>query len=192
MLKWKMKKLKKNLIKWTIEKETYYEIYKEEADTTVSYNTPITDIKLKITKKQSKTKLKKEDSKKSKKEDIEEVKDKEKFKEEEKHEGKPKTKAKKKKEKLIKNNGPSSSHNLSNSYKMDQTITDEKDDDIITNSDLKENPNLIDLKINLDKNFKVKDLYTYDINLINKMNSGLFESFNSKKEWKLSWRGYRK
>ena len=51
---------------------------KEEVDITESYNTPITDIKTKTAKKQSKTKLKKEDSKKPKKEEIEEVKDKEK------------------------------------------------------------------------------------------------------------------
>ena len=59
----------------------------------------------------------------------------------------------------------------------DKELRDDKDEVDISNSDLKENQNLIDLKINLDKNFKVEDLYTYDINLINKMNSGLFESF---------------
>ena len=159
---------------------------KEEADITESYSIPIKDIKPKLAKKQSKTKLKKEDLKKIK-EEIEEIKDNDKTKEEIKHEDKLKTRMKKKKEKLAKNNGPSSSHNLSNSYKMDQTITNEKDDDIITNTDLKENQNLIDLKINLDKNFKVKDLYTYDINIINKMNSGLFESFLFNSNQNINW-----
>ena len=63
---------------------------------------------------------------------------------------------------------------------IDDNVPEEKYDVDFSNADntdLKENPNLIDLKINLDKNFKIKDLYTYDINLINKMNSGLFESF---------------
>ena len=159
---------------------------KEEADITESYSIPIKDIKPKLAKKQSKTKLKKEDLKKIK-EEIEEIKDNDKTKEEIKHEDKLKTRMKKKKEKLAKNNGPSSSHNLSNSYKMDQTITNEKDDDIITNTDLKENQNLIDLKINLDKNFKVKDFYTYDINIINKMNSGLFESFLFNSNQNINW-----
>ena len=60
---------------------------------------------------------------------------------------------------------------------LDENIKDDKDELDINNTDLKEKTNLIDLKINLDENFAINDLYTYDINLINKMNSGLFESF---------------
>ena len=70
-----------------------------------------------------------------------------------------------------------SSRGFSNDCKPIDENPDESEILDINNSSIKENQNLIDLKINLDTNFKIKDLYTYDINLINKMNSGLFESF---------------
>ena len=50
-------------------------------------------------------------------------------------------------------------------------------DEIDNNNNLLLTDNLIELKTNLDQNFKINDIFTYDINLINKMNSGLFESF---------------
>ena len=146
--------------------------------------------KPKTSKKESKTRIKK-----VKKDEKDEAKKKEenpeKKIEDTKDEETPKVKAKgkgKKKKKVSKKSGPISSHGLSSTlYKMvdeninlttdDKELKDDKDEVDISNSDLKENQNLIDLKINLDKNFKVEDLYTYDINLINKMNSGLFESF---------------
>ena len=91
---------------------------------------------------------------------------------------------KKKKKKPQKIGNSMSSYELTNLYKMlDENVAkEEKEKDELnltttTKSNLKENANLIDLKINLDKNFQIKDLYTYDINLINKMNSGIFESF---------------
>ena len=69
---------------------------KEEVNITESYKTPITNIKPKTAKKQSKAKFKKEDSKKAKKEEIEEVKDKDKVKGDVNYEEKQKTKVKKK------------------------------------------------------------------------------------------------
>ena len=122
--------------------------------------------------------LEKKASKEEDSKDKEEKKEKKSNKNNEKQKVKTKTKGKKGKKKVQKNAGPVSSHELSNLYKMlDENITDEKDEMDINNSNLKEKLNLIDLKINLDANFWVGDLYAYDNNLINKMNSGLFESF---------------
>ena len=91
---------------------------------------------------------------------------------------KTKTIDKKKKKKTQKKTGAVSTHELPKLYKMlDENITYENDEMDINNPNLKERLNLIELKTNLDKNFKINDLYTYDNNIINKMNSGLFESF---------------
>ena len=178
---------------------------KEEIDKTESYDKKINDIKPKsavkkeIHKKAKKDELKKEgtSSKKEKvkikekaKEKKEEKQEKEKE-EEEDEESEEKKEVKKKrdlnlkisktkpliekKKKIIATN--MSSIELTNNCKVLDENPDESDLLDINNSSIKENQNLIDLKINLDKNFKIKDLYTYDINLINKMNSGLFESF---------------
>ena len=51
------------------------------------------------------------------------------------------------------------------------------DDNMATGNDLKDIPNLMNLIANLEPNFKINDMFAYDINLINKVNSGLFESF---------------
>ena len=76
---------------------------------------------------------------------------------------------KKKKKKPQKIGNSMSSYELTNLYKMlDENVAkEEKEKDELnltttTKSNLKENANLIDLKINLDKNFQIKDLYTYD------------------------------
>ena len=55
-------------------------------------------------------------------------------------------------------------------------MNDEKDEIETSNSHLK-NPKVMELIYNLNQNNKIKNVYDYDINLINKMNSGLFESF---------------
>ena len=179
----------------------------EELEKTESYNKSLNDIKPKSGKKvtntrkkgkkeeSTKNESKKEEHKVTKKEEPENIKGKEKDKEKEEeseeskeikivedpkilHKTKPKN-AKKKKVKNQSTSGPMSSQGISNLCKvLDENTADDKDEILdINNSSIKENQNLIDLKINLDKNFKIKDLYTYDINLINKMNSGLFESF---------------
>ena len=164
---------------------------------TESYENLISDIKSKpeikknkkIKKKESKKEIKedkKEDKKENEKEDEKKVKIKDDKEEGDKiengkKEGEKINKTKKKKKKKIENSktpGPLSSQGLSNLYKMsDENGSDEKDEIELNNSSLKENLDLIDLIFNLDKNNKINDLYTYDINLINKMNSGLFESF---------------
>lgn len=55
---------------------------------------------------------------------------------------------------------------------------EENDDSVRYNDETKNQQNYIDLMINLDKNIiKNDDIFTYDINSINKLNSGLFESF---------------
>jgi len=179
----------------------------EELEKTESYNKSLNDVKPKSGKKvtntrkkgkkeeSTKNESKKEEHKVTKKEEPENIKGKEKDKEKEEeseeskeikivedpkilHKTKPKN-AKKKKVKNQSASGPMSSQGISNLCKvLDENTADDKDEILdINNSSIKENQNLIDLKINLDKNFKIKDLYTYDINLINKMNSGLFESF---------------
>ena len=162
---------------------------------TEDYDSIISDIKPKREKKetqnQTQTKKsatksgkksnKKEKKEKSEKKNVEEDKkevEKEKKEEEENKEEANKSKKKKKKKDNLKSSGPLSSKGLTHLYKkLDENITDEKDELDINNGRLNDNTNLIDLKINLDKNFKINDLYKYDINLINKMNSGLFESF---------------
>ena len=78
---------------------------------------------------------------------------------------KTKTNDKKKKKKIQKKTGAESTHEL------DENITDENVKMNINN------PKLIELKTNLNQNFGVNDIYKYDNNLINQMNSGLFESF---------------
>ena len=144
--------------------------------------------KKEVKKDEKKEENKKEEVKKEEKKEEDEKKEESVKKEERKEENEseknietPKTKKtgkKKHKTENTKTAGALSSQELSNLYKMlDENIDDEKDDLDINNSTIRENSNLIDLKINLDKNFKINDLYTYDINLINKMNSGLFESF---------------
>ena len=59
----------------------------------------------------------------------------------------------------------------------DQNEILENEDAKICNDELRNNPNIIDLKFNLEPDFKIDDKFMYDINLINKINSGLFESF---------------
>ena len=56
----------------------------------------------------------------------------------------------------------------------DQNESEVNDDSIIDGEDRK---NIAELKMGLDKNFETNDTLAYNINLINKMNSGLFESF---------------
>ena len=56
----------------------------------------------------------------------------------------------------------------------DQNESEVNEDSIIDKEDLK---NIVDLKMGLDENFEIKDIFNYNINLINKLNSGLFESF---------------
>ena len=56
----------------------------------------------------------------------------------------------------------------------DQNESEVNDDSIIDGENLK---NIAELKMGLDKNFETNDTLAYNINLINKMNSGLFESF---------------
>ena len=154
-----------------------------ELGKTEDYDSIISDIKPKSEKKDTKKpiiKSGKKSSKKVKKNDVEDKKEveNEKKEEEENNEDTNKSKKKKKKKDNQKFSGPLSSQGLTNFYKkLDENITDEKDELDINNGRLNDNSNLIDLKINLDKNFKINDLYKYDINLINKMNSGLFESF---------------
>ena len=144
---------------------------------TQNNNSNITDIKPKsslIKEKNKPDRKKVSDKKNDEKIEEKEVK---KNDEEQKEQKNPKKKIKKKKKKTT-TAGALSSQQLINYNQIldDNLMTYEKDESDINNSNLK-NPNLIDLKINLDKNFKIKDLYCYDINLINKMNSGLFESF---------------
>ena len=144
---------------------------------TQNNNSNITDIKPKsslIKEKNKPDRKKVSDKKNDEKIEEKEVK---KNDEEQKEQKNPKKKIKKKKKKTT-TAAASSSQQLINFNQIldDNLMTYEKDESDINNSNLK-NPNLIDLKINLDKNFKIKDLYCYDINLINKMNSGLFESF---------------
>ena len=157
---------------------------KIEADLgkTESYENNITDIKPHSEIKKKKKYKKKESKKENKKEDDKEEQDKK-----EKHleieikkEKKEKIKIKKKKKlESSKTSGPLSSQEIPNFHNMlNENDSDGIDESEINNPiSLKENTNLIDLKINLDKNNKINDLYIYDINLINKMNSGLFETF---------------
>ena len=59
----------------------------------------------------------------------------------------------------------------------DEDDSEENDGNVLDEDELRENPNFIDLKINLDKDFKICNMFDYNINLINKLNSGLFETF---------------
>ena len=54
--------------------------------------------------------------------------------------------------------------------------SEESNDSIIINDEPRDNQKIIDLKINLDDNIGT-DIFSYDINSINKLNSLLFESF---------------
>ena len=147
-----------------------------ELGKTGSYENNITDIKPHSEIKKKKKYKKKE----SKKVDVkEEQNKKEKHVEIEINKEKKEKVKKKKKLESPKTLGPLSSREISNFHNMlNENDSDGIDESEINNSiSLKENTNLIDLKINLDKNNKINDLYIYDINLINKMNSGLFETF---------------
>ena len=145
---------------------------KIEADLgkTESYSNNVSDIKSKTENKNKKKHEKKDAKKKDKnKDEKEEESKKEKVYDDEIRKNK---KQKVKKKKII------SKTNGSLIIQEDGNISDGKNDIDVNNSNsLKGNSNFIDLKINLDVNNKIKDLYAYDINLINKMNSGLFESF---------------
>ena len=55
--------------------------------------------------------------------------------------------------------------------------SEQSDDSIENKVEIKNNPDIIDLKMGLDEFFKINDNFSYDIKLINKINSGLFESF---------------
>ena len=58
---------------------------------------------------------------------------------------------------------------------MDETI--ENNDSKIDNEEVKNDKKIRDLKGGLEPGFEIDDKFMYDINLINKINSGLFESF---------------
>ena len=81
--------------------------------------------------------------------------------------------AKKQKENTVKSKNSNNKHLI----KTNEDFEVNKDEIDINNNNLLLTDNLIELKTNLDQNFKINDIFTYDINLINKMNSGLFESF---------------
>ena len=62
--------------------------------------------------------------------------------------------------------------------KEEKNDNEENYDSVKYNDETKNQQDYIDLMFNLDKNIiKNDDIFTYDINSINKLNSGLFESF---------------